>query len=171
MLSWKHIQLNRLNVNVFFFCRCALFNDVLECRAINVFCFCLDCYFLSFFSDVNQTRQYCSKSNEGIFVACLAAIYIVYLFVSLLSNCTDCSVIVNMSIVGSWNCVSCVYVALGPCVCDCARAFTACCQIQILSHKWHSLRSDDNFNFSFCYLFSLFHAFFPALTLLSQSRQ
>lgn len=54
------------------------------------------------FSDVNQTRQYCSHRMR-IFVACLSAIYCIYsCFVSPLSNCTDCSVIVNMSIASTW---------------------------------------------------------------------
>lgn len=94
------------------------------------------------------------KSNENF--CRLSLPFILYLFVSLLSNCTDCSVIVNMSIVSSWT----IFFSFLFCVREWMGARCMPFQNYIQSHKWHSFRSDDNFKFSFCYLFSLLYDFF-----------
>lgn len=116
------VTLNTIQSHLMWTFRYALFNDIQECRAISVFCFVS---IVVFFSDVNQTRQYCSN-RMGTFVVCLC--HLLYLFVSPLSNCTECSVIVNMSIVKLLKlCFVCIF-----------RAFSACHRNNIFSHKWHS---------------------------------
>lgn len=136
-----------------------------------IFCRCLVVMLLFFFSDVNQARQYCSN-RMGIFVACLSFIIYFrvcacvcvclgvykYFRVSSISNCIDCSVIVNMSIVSSLEIVPCVLTrsltTVEYTMCTSGDDAAAAAD-RLLSHKWHSFWSDDNFNFTFCYLFSL----------------
>lgn len=118
-------------------------------RNQRIFCFVSHCsiLFVLFFR-CQSSASVLFASNEN-FCRLSLAIYCIYSCPSL-SNCIDCSVIVNMSIVSSLEIMS--YMS----VCVCARAtYSACRQIIFSSHKWHSFWSDDNFKFSFCYLFSL----------------
>lgn len=117
-------------------------------RNQRIFCFVSHCSILFVFFRCQSSASVLFASNEN-FCRLSLAIYCIYSCPSL-SNCIDCSVIVNMSIVSSLEIMS--YMS----VCVCVRAtYSACRQIIFSSHKWHSFWSDDNFKFSFCYLFSL----------------